>query len=242
MYYSNELISLSVLALYEGELIGTVDKLYFDNKLKKLINVEIISDNDTRYVLLAKNIYNVGKNAIIVKNKQMVSLKVEDTDLIPCPIGAKAYSIKGAYLGIVNEVVLDDKFTTEKLTLDNANILTITNLASIGKNTIIFSDNNQKVEIKKFKSKPTPKIFKDIKPQIVSIQPVQTEHPVQIVSPPTNEQTNPNFLIGRICTKDIYNFNNELMVKKATKINKKHLKDASRYGKLREIMLYSRDV
>ena len=52
----SELLNKSVLSLYEGELIGIVDKLYFDKKLKKLLEIELIGENDTRLKLPTKNI------------------------------------------------------------------------------------------------------------------------------------------------------------------------------------------
>ena len=91
MYYCKDLLSLSVLSLYEGELIGVVDKLYFDKKLKKLISLEILNADGVKLILNAKNIYHIGKNAITVKNNQAISIKVEDIDLYPCPIGAKVF-------------------------------------------------------------------------------------------------------------------------------------------------------
>ncbi|MCQ2564930.1 MAG: hypothetical protein MJ152_03655, partial [Clostridia bacterium] len=48
------------------------------------------------------------------------------------------------------------------------------------------------------------------------------------------------FLLGRIFTKDIFNFNNELLIKAHTIINKKHLKEVNKFGKLRELMLFSK--
>ena len=38
MYYCNDFYGLSVLSLYEGELLGVVEKLYFDKKLKTKYN------------------------------------------------------------------------------------------------------------------------------------------------------------------------------------------------------------
>ena len=51
---------------------------------------------------------------------------------------------------------------------------------------------------------------------------------------------NANFLLGRICTKDIFNFNNELLIKAHAVVNKKNLKEISKFGKIRELMLYSK--
>jgi len=65
--YCKDLNSFPVLSLFEGELIGKVDKLYFDKKLKKLIEIELIGEDCSKLVLPTKNIYHVGKNAITVK-------------------------------------------------------------------------------------------------------------------------------------------------------------------------------
>ena len=46
------------------------------------------------------------------------------------------------------------------------------------------------------------------------------------------------FLLGRICTKNIYNFNNELLIQENNKLTKKQLKEIIKFGKLRELMLY----
>ncbi len=245
MYYCNEFLSLSVLSLYEGELIGIVDKLYFDKKLKKLIHLELIGENDTRLILPTKNIYHIGKNAITVKNNQAVSLKVEESEYFMCPIGSKAYSIKGEYLGIIQELILNEKFLTEKFSLDNNQTLNVKSLASFGKNTVIFYDDNDKINVNKFVPSKSPKLFKSKSLQIANILPIEetsTEEKSPNVVPVEDSKTralqNTDFLIGRICTKDIFNFNNELLIKAHAVVNKKNLKEINKYGKLRELMLF----
>ena len=62
MYCCKDFNSLSVLSLYEGELLGSVDKLYFDKKLKIIKNLHIFllmfSQNTMKifliYVLIMK--------------------------------------------------------------------------------------------------------------------------------------------------------------------------------------------
>ena len=244
MYYCNEFLSLNVLSLYEGELIGVVDKLYFDKKMRKLIQLELIGDNDTRLILPTKNIYHIGKNAITVKNNQAVSLKVEESEYCLCPINSKAYTIKGEYLGIVREICINEKFLTEKFSLDNNQTISIKSLASCGKNTIIFYDENDKVNVNKFIPNNMPKLFKTEIGQPAKILPIKDEEEkekknvvaLEDIKKPTIQ--NADFLIGRICTKDIFNFNNELLIKEHAVINKKNLKEINKYGKLRELMLY----
>lgn len=243
MYYCNDFYSLSILSLYEGELIGVVNKLYFDKKLKKLLFIELINDDGIKMMLATKNIYNIGKNAITVKNNQAVSLKIESQELTSCPIGSKAYSINGEYLGLIKEMSFSDKFLTEKISLDNNNILDIENLASCGKNTVIFYDQNSKININKFTPQKSPKTFKTEEVATAEILPFdQTSKPTpQLVkenSQPTTQ--NSDFLIGRKCTKDIFNFNNEILIKCNSVITKKNLKDINKFGKLRELMIFSK--
>lgn len=255
MYYSSELLKKTVLSLYEGELLGVVDKLYFDKKMKKLMEIELIGENDARLILSTKNIYHVGKNAITVKNNQAVSLKVEDSKYYACPLGSKAYTIKGEYLGLIKEMNINDKFLTEKFSLDNNSTVEVNLLASSGKNTIVFYDPQDKINVAKFTPTKTPKFFKfksvqkakilpEEKPdeESVKTEPVVNAQNVNAVPAEENRTNlqNSDFLLGRICTKDIFNFNNEVLVKSHSVITKKVLKEVNRYGKLRELMLFSK--
>lgn len=242
MYYCNEFYSLSVLSLYEGELLGKVDKLYFDKKLKKLMEIELVGEDGARLVLQTKNIYHVGKNAITVKNNQAISIRVAETEYCLCPLNSKAYSITGEYLGTVKEIGFNEKFLTHKVLLDNNGTLDIELLASCGKNTMIFCNGNEKVNMKKFTPEKPPKKFKEEDVQLAEILPAEKEnnHVVPIETHVKTQLESAEFLLGRVCTKDIFNFNNELLIKAHAIINKKNLKEINKYGKLRELMVYSR--
>lgn len=237
MYYCNDFNCLSVLSLFEGELLGVVDKLYFDKKLKKLIEIELIGENNVKLILPTKNIYHVGKNAITVKNNQAVSIKVEASEFCPSPVNSKAYSINGEYLGIIKELTFNEKYLTEKISLDNGKTLQVNQLASCGKNTVIFYDDNKKVDIKKFTPNKSPKQLKLETVQTAEILPIENPNIVPVEEKPKQIQ-NANFLLGRVCTKDIFNFNNEILIKAHSVVNKKNLKEINRFGKLRELMLY----
>lgn len=255
MFYCNEFLGLNVLSLYEGELLGVVDKLYFDKKLKKLIELELVGEEGNKLVLPTKSIYHIGKNAITVKNNQAVQLKVEDSEFVACPINSKAYTIRGEYLGVIKEISLNEKFLTEKFSLDNDKALDVNSLASSGKNTTIFYENTDRINVKKFTPQKNPKIFKSHLVQTAKIMPkpasesdastAQTNanqtgvNAVDIEAPKPNLQS-ADFLLGRVCTKDIFNFNNEILIKAHAVITKKNLKEINKFGKLRELMLYSK--
>ena len=238
MYYCKELYELSVLSLYEGELIGKVDKLCFDKNFKKLIEIELIGNDGAKMILPCKNIYNIGKSAITVKNNQAIEFKENEANSIE-PIGAKTYSINGEFLGVVKDVTLTEKFLTEKIILENDNILNSINIASCGKNVMIFNTKEEQVNIKNFTPNKQPKLFKGKSVQTATILPNEKEvlGAVEIETCVTNFQ-NTDFLIGRTCVKNIYNFNNELLMKENCQVTKKALKEIIKFNKLRELMLY----
>lgn len=246
MFYCNEFLGLSVLSLYEGELLGVVDKLYFDKKLKKLMELELVGEEGNKLILPTKAIYHLGKNAITVKNNQAVQLKVDETEFVACPINSKAYTIRGEYLGVIKEISLNENFLTEKFSLDNDKAIDVTLLASSGKNTTIFYEDTDRVNVKKFTPQKSPKIFKssivqtaEILPQPATTAASQNENVVDVETPKPNLQS-ADFLLGRVCTKDIFNFNNEILIKAHAVITKKNLKEINKFGKLRELMLYSK--
>lgn len=240
MLYCKDFSSLSILSLYEGELLGVVDKLYFDKKMKKLTEIELLGQNGIKLMLSTKNIYRVGKNAITVKNNQAVELRENNQDFCVAPLDSKAYSINGEFLGVVQEIALSDKYLTQKIMLDNGQILEVEDIATSGKNTLIFYNQANKVNLKHFTPKQ-PKALKRKTVQVAEVQPIgrgvcKTEK----VETKISSSQDTNFLIGRICTKDIYNFNNELLIKANSIVSKKNISEINKYGRLRELMLYSK--
>lgn len=237
MYCCEDFYSLVVLSLYEGELLGKVDKLYFDKKLKKLCGVELVGDDGEKLMLPTKNIYNIGKNAITVKNNQAVSFSQGDNMFFPAPINSKVYSLKGEYFGCVKELYFDDKYLTKKVVLDSGFELDVSEITSIGRNVIVFSKENKNINLKLNPQK---------KPKNLKTQIVQLATSLPLTEEANKEEQkeisiqNTDFLIGRICVKDIFNFNNELLIKAHSVINKKNLKEINKFGKLKELMLYSK--
>lgn len=240
MYCCKDLKSLLVLSLYEGELLGTVDKLFVDKKMKRLCEIELVGANGVKLVLPTKNIYRVGKNAITVKNNQAVLLKSEEGKHCVVPLSSKVYSLTGEYLGMIEELSFDEKFITKKISLDNNSVLNVDNIASIGKNIVVFHSENEKVNLKNFVPKKQPKVLKSKEVKIVKVLPIETMPPIVEDVEKKIMVQNSDFLLGRICTKDIFNFNNELLIKAHAVVNKKNLKEINRFGKLRELMIYSK--
>lgn len=227
MLSCKDLLGLSVLSLYEGELLGTVDKPYFNKDLKKLSFLGLVGEDGTRWLLNTKAIYHIGPNAITIKNKQNAILELSNNESLLSPLNSKAYSIEGEYLGLTTDVTFDQKYKTTKVYLDTGRSESIENLTSSGKSTLIFSKNKIRT------SSLIPKDHQSANNEILAPTPIKVD---------TASQKAPNSnvkLEGRRCTKDIFNFNNEILIKQNTIITKRHIAQIKKYGKLKELMLFS---
>lgn len=241
MYKYKEIISQPVLSLYEGELLGVVDKLLFDKKLKKLVELTLIGTDGIKFSLSTKNIYHIGKNAITIRNNQCVELKAENENLITAPIGSKAYSIQGEFLGIIDDIGINEKYLTTQIELNNQTVLPAKLVASSSKNTIIFFNKNDNANLKQFSPQNKEKTNLNTQKNNDNLS-TETISTSISNSGKTKQKTtfSSDFLIGRICTKDIFNFNNEILIKAHSVITKKNIKELMKFGKIRELMLYSK--
>lgn len=238
------IISFPVLSLYEGELIGQVNKIYFDKKLKKLTHVMIGCEGDLNYILSSKDIYKLGKNAITIKNNSCLILDIDSdlTDYVSNPIESKAYTIQGEYLGKIVEISINEKFNVSDITLDNEKLLDCKKLASCGKNTVIVYDENTKINVSRFKNSFAPNLFKRNDERTVNTQPVPPtmEEPVTEITLPKQASNNPKFMIGRIATQDIWLDDKKLLIKQSSTITEKTLSLACSHNKIKDLMMYSK--
>lgn len=249
-----DILNKPVLSLYEGELIGSIDTIWFDKKLKNLIAVELVSEDELRFVVHTKNIYHVGKNAVTIKNTDHADLKenLEPFDYVKNPIGNKVYTINGELKGVIHNIELNDKFVITKINLDKETEIDLTKIANCSKNTILIYDESTKVNVNRFKFLSKPKKFKTKSEISVTTLPIisepesaNDEESKPIIMPkPTLENkpkivNNTSFILGRKVNKDIFGLNNDIIVKKNTKITQQVIKTASRFGKLKELMIFS---
>lgn len=256
MYTISDFLNRPVLSLYEGELLGNVQSIQFDKRLKKILMLEVKSaESIETYFLPVKNIYNVGKHAITVKNNQSIMLKesIEPIESVKCPIGSKAYTIHGELQGVISALEFDDNYLISKILLENEKEIDVNKLASCSNNTVIVYDEKSTVNVGNFKFKKLPKLFKTKK--VVEVKTMPTEEiklppennaTIQSSAQPTNiilpnkTEVNNKFLLNRRVVKDIFGFNNELLIKNNSKITEQVIKTASKNGKLRELMIFSK--
>lgn len=234
--YVSEITSKPILSLYEGELLGNINKIYFDKTHKKITSFEIINDQEISYQLSPKHIYTLGKNAITIKNKQnlILSLNQDSSNSQLLPINVKVYSLQGEYLGIVEDYSFDEKFILDNIVLDNQQLLPITDIASCSRNSLVTYANNDMVNIKSFRYRIRNKTNTENK---VKVMPKILATFNKITSP-IGRKT--DFIVGRICTKDIFDSNNNIIVKQNSTITEQTVAIASSKNKLQDLMKFSR--
>ncbi len=239
----SKLINLPVLSLYEGEMIGNVKEIYFDKKLKKLEYLSIENDEGLILVIQSKNIYNVGKNALTIKNNNQATLmsNLEPFDEYFAPLNVKIFSMHGELLGIAKDFEINEKYEVKSIITEEKTIDTNMQI-NCSKNAIILYDQDT-VKINSFKTKAL-NIFKTKKDDKVIIQPIENENVINISNINNENQvkivSNTDFLLNRRTTADIFGLNDEIIIKNNTLITKKTVATATRFGKLKELMIKSR--
>lgn len=214
----NEIITKPVLTIYEGEIVGNIDGIIVDKKIKKILYYTI---EDDRYIM-PSSIYTVGKNAIVVKNMSVI-LDEQSVSGIPLPLGIRVYNMEGEYIGKVRDISVKESGAINTLIMDNDECIEVSKILSASKNSIITMSANTTVKRSSFMRKTE-------KPA----ETIQTVVP-NVVTPRTS--ANISFLIGKICLKDIKGMTDEVIIKKGTKINTSLINIASQNGKLKELML-----
>ncbi len=213
---ASNIVGMEVINLYEGQVDGYVKNLLFTKDYKKVNALIIYSDKlDKQFLLRVKNIYKIN-DVLFIKNSTAYSENNSFED--NSPINLPAYQSDGVDLGVITDAELDEKFNV-------SNFITSTkvvknNIAKITNQLVIFNCENFEIKTYRF----APKV-KEIKQQNTTITSNATPN------------TNNNFLVGRKVTKDIFSFNNELLVKAGTTVTERIVRIARLNGKLRELAL-----
>lgn len=242
MFNVTEFLSKPVLALYEGEILGEVSDLIFDDKLKNLNYIKIVDkENDAEMFVKPSAIYNVGKNAITIKNKSLVVDKPEMEKYLRNVIGAKAFTIDGEFVGKLTNIALNNLRGVVKEFEFGESKIDATRLASASQNSIVFLGENSKVKVSRFKNILHKPKNKKVEPKPVETLTVaEPEIELKPVEPVYVENQNRgiSFIVGKICTRDIYGINDTIIIKKGSRINNTVIDTATKYGKLKELMIF----
>ncbi len=230
----SNIISSYVVSVYNGQIEGIVNNILFNNK--KQAKYLVISQNDEQFLVLeTKDIYKTGEGAVIVKNSDVLSLmESSELKMKECfsPINSIVVSIDGNYIGHVSDIELDNKYNIKNFIVDGQ-VFDLNKVINISESAIIINTLDTKTSLSKFKSKTKIVMGNErIANQTVSVMSNQTILP-------NRTMLNYNFLIGRKVSKDILNFNGEIIIKENQTVNSKVLDIARINGKLRELIKVS---
>ena len=230
----SNIISSYVVSVYNGQIEGIVNNILFNNK--KQAKYLVISQNDEQFLVLeTKDIYKTGEGAVIIKNSDVLSLmESSELKMKECfsPINSIVVSIDGNYIGHVSDIELDNKYNIKNFIVDGQ-VFDLNKVINISESAIIINTLDTKTSLSKFKSKTKIVMGNErITNQTVSVMSNQTILP-------NRTMLNYNFLIGRKVSKDILNFNGEIIIKENQTVNSKVLDIARINGKLRELIKVS---
>ena len=226
----SNIISSYVVSVYNGQIEGIVSNILFNDK--KQAKYLIISQNDEQFLALeTKKIYKTGNGAIIIKNNDVLELMESVEYRLKeyfSPINSIVVSIDGNYLGHVSDIELDDKYNIQNFIVDGQSYA-LNKVVNISESVIIINTLNKPQKLANFRSKNKIVISrKKKKNQTVNVMENQTILPNRTI-------VNYNFLIGRKVSKDILNFNGEIIIKENQIVNSKILDIARINGKIREL-------
>ena len=209
------IIGMEIINLYEGQVDGYVKNLIFSKDYKKVKALIVYSDKyEKQYMLEISKIYKLN-DVVFIKNSSVFSEinNIEDKS----PINLPAYLSDGKSLGVITDIELDNNFNVVNFIANNNTIQN--NIAKITNQLIIFNTPDNVINI----SRMAPKKI------------VNTE--LNAAISPIQSNLNNIFLVGRKVTKDIFSFNNELLIKANSIVTERVVRIARLNGKLRELAL-----
>ena len=230
------LLGKPVISIYNGTLEGFVKNVLVDNKLKKILWLEIFDDeNQDEKILNVKSIFSLKNEAIMIKNNEGIfNSNTIDFNCVN-PLGFKVYDIDGKFESKITNLLFDDKFNITSTLLQNNLSLDNNTILNTGNNLIIKS--NKKVKISYFKPKAKIELQQNIEQKVEALEikntPVIKAHPNKFLT------AGSEFLIGRKVGQNIYSNSKQLLVKKNSKITNQIIDIASKNGKLKELTTFS---
>ena len=150
-----EFLGKPVISLLEGNIEGYVKNVVFDKTLKKVKYLVIFEDNEFQdeKMLETSKIFNIGENAIVIKNNSCLELVKQEALPITNHINCKVYTTLGKYVGIIADIEINNDFATQSVLLTNQTILYPSNFLSFGQDIFVMQDASKIVKIANIKKR-----------------------------------------------------------------------------------------
>ena len=234
MEKASKYISKKVISIDDGNLVGYVLNIIFDNNLKTFEGLIVIDEeSENSFILEKKNILAVGEDCVMIENALV--MKFDISSLSNNPIGKIVYDRQGNMLGRVMEVEILGK-NVKKI---------ITNKCEIPQRLICKSGDNFLIYGKTIKNKKNKSFNQQIGESDavdlpLSFATIKAEPELKQAENQARLFANSNILIGRMVSNDILGLNNELIANKFDIIDKNIVNKARKHNKLNLLAYYSK--
>lgn len=226
-------ISKKVISIDDGNLVGYVLNVIFDENLKNFQGL-IIADEESEnvFVLNREDIVSIGDDCVMIDNAVKLQFFISSSNN---PIGKLVYDCHGNMLGRVQDVEISGK-SVKKIITDKCEFPQRF-IKKAGDNFIIFGTPKKAKETKSFNEQVGEYDAGEIPLSYVTINAGQS-------SVAQEQQTrlfaNSSALVGKMVTNEVLGLNNEIIAKKFDIIDKKIINKAQRHNKLNLLAYYSK--
>lgn len=217
----SNLIGKQILAVYEGEIVGTVCGATFNYNLTKIKSLKVFDNNENDYEINYSNIKAVGEYVVIANTQKLEQFNPTNKTL---PIYKTVININGNNLGKIIDAEIEINGTVKCYLSDKQEQILPAHI-TIRKDFVFYSEN--KLVLKNFKPK-------NVSPKNIVVSILEKPNYNQNFAP-TKITYNATTLLGKIAKSDLFGINNEIIIKANSVITEKTIADASRHNRLNQL-------
>lgn len=234
-------ISKKVISIEEGNIIGYILDIVFDESFTKCQAFIVVDDESENTFSLNKNdIMAVGEDCVLIKNAKVLEINVINQSLNP--IGKPVYDKNGLLLGYIIDIILSS-FNIKKIITTKCEI-PLKFISKIGRDCVLYGTKTRKRLKTNFtiKTNKIPMVY--IQSENDNVIKFNSENKAQkfdavVPTKPIRLFANTNSLIGKEIKTDIYGYNHEIIIRKYDKITQANINKAKLHNKLNLLFIYS---
>ena len=173
MKFSN-LIAKPIISLFDCTTEGIVINAIFSEnirKIKALILENVKDEQNDEYLLNVKNIFQVGQDALMIKNQTFLEVNENLESNFINPINLRVFTINGINLGTISDFELDDSFNVITYYC-NDNSFTPNQIVTFNDTLVLINTDDNEINISKFKPKIKNFKIKTKDDRIASVTPI----------------------------------------------------------------------
>ena len=234
-------ISKKVISIEEGNIIGYILDIVFDESFTKCQAFIVVDDESENTFSLNRNdIMAVGEDCVLIKNAEVLEINIINQSLNP--IGKPVYDKNGLLLGYVTDIILSS-FNIKKIITTKCEI-PLKFISKIGRDCVLYGTKTRKRLKTNFtiKTNKIPMVY--IQSENDNVIKFNSENKAQkfdavVPIKPIRLFANTNSLIGKEIKTDIYGYNHEIIIRKYDKITQANINKAKLHNKLNLLFIYS---